>query len=98
MVYDKVEDGQNAGYSSKPKYPPFYIYDLPPEIGHNLIKYAKLHTGGKVWLALKMLLEKAEREDLEKIVKKLNEIDGRLKKIEDAHKKSGGIPTWGGGK
>jgi hypothetical protein len=59
----KEEKAKEDGYSPYKRYPPFQIWDMPPEIASSLQDYARKEAGNRCWMAVKLLLERVEKED-----------------------------------
>jgi hypothetical protein len=52
------KEPKEDGYEEMKKFPPFRVWDMPEQVADDLKAFAREYAGNKVWLAIKLLLEK----------------------------------------
>jgi len=58
MANDEPKKEKEDGYEEMKKFPPFRVWDMPEQVAIDLKSFAREYAGNKVWLAIKLLLEK----------------------------------------
>ena len=64
----------------------FKIWDMPPDLARHLISFSKSNAQGKVWLAIKMLLDMYEKEAM--LVDEIESMKERLDALENKNAKA----------
>ena len=86
MIWDETMTEQE-GFSLEEKIV-FKIWDMPPDLARRLITFSKEKAQGKVWIAIKMLLDASEKkiseEEIQEIKKRLDIIESKLFEKEKA--------------